>query len=145
MRGQESKHGSDPVCLGPHPFLPRLVQLLKDPELQALFFLVVTMLVSGTLFYRRVEGWNLLDSLCFSVITLTTVGCGDFSPSTTAGNISTMFYIFIRVGIILGYYPTPSSRHSSSGWRLFGILWVSIGCVMIDPRGVLKERSVRGI
>ena len=110
MRGQESKHGSDPVCLGPHPFLPRLVQLLKDPELQALFFLVVTMLASGTLFYRRVEGWNLLDSLCFSVITLTTVGYGDFSPSTTAGNISTMFYIFIGIGIILGSVNAVAER-----------------------------------
>jgi voltage-gated potassium channel len=54
---------------------------LKDPEFQALFFLVVT-LASGALFYSSVEGWSLLDSLFFSVITLTTVGHGDFSPST---------------------------------------------------------------
>jgi voltage-gated potassium channel len=42
-------------------------------------------------------------SLYFSVITLTTVGYGDFSPSTKAGKISTMFNIFIGIGIILGF------------------------------------------
>jgi voltage-gated potassium channel len=31
-------------------------------------------LVFGTLFYWRVEGWNLLDSFYFWIITLTTVG-----------------------------------------------------------------------
>lgn len=65
-------------------FFRILWQSLKDPEFQALFLLVVTMLASGALFYRQVEGWSLLDSLYFSVITLTTVGYGDFSPSTTA-------------------------------------------------------------
>ena len=91
-------------------FFRALWQSLKVPEFQALFFLVVTMLASGTLFYRRVEGWSLLDSLYFSVITLTTVGYGDFSPSTTAGRIFTMFYIFIGIGIILGFVNAVAER-----------------------------------
>jgi hypothetical protein len=91
-------------------FFRALWQSLKDPEFQALFFLVVTMLASGTLFYRRVEGWDLLDSLYFSVITLTTVGYGDFSPSTTTGKIFTMFYIFIGIGIILGFVNAVAER-----------------------------------
>jgi voltage-gated potassium channel len=91
-------------------FFRALWQSLKDPEFQALFLLVVTMLASGTLFYRRVEGWNLLDSLYFSVIALTTVGYGDFSPSTTAGKIFTMFYIFIGIGIILGFVNAVAER-----------------------------------
>lgn len=91
-------------------FFRALLQSLRDPEFQALFFLVVTMLASGALFYWQVEGWSLLDSLYFSVITLTTVGYGDFSPSTTAGKIFTMFYIFVGIGIILGFVNTVADR-----------------------------------
>lgn len=91
-------------------FFRVLWQSLKDPEFQALFFLVVTTLASGALFYWRVEGWSLLDSLYFSVITLTTVGYGDFSPSTTAGKIFTMIYIFIGIGIILGFVNAVAER-----------------------------------
>ena len=38
---------------------------LQDPEFRALGFLVFIILLTGTLFYRRVEGWSLLDSLYF--------------------------------------------------------------------------------
>ena len=44
-------------------FFRGLLQSLKDLELQALFFLVVTMLASEALFYWRVAGWVLLGSL----------------------------------------------------------------------------------
>jgi voltage-gated potassium channel len=91
-------------------FFRAMWQSLKDSEFQALFLLVITMLASGALFYRRVEGWNLLDSLYFSVITLTTVGYRDFSLSTTAGKIFTMFYIFIGIGIILGFVNAVTER-----------------------------------
>ncbi len=57
----------------------------------------------GTWFYSRVEGWGVLNSLYFSVITLTTVGYGDFSPQTPAGKIFTMLYIMIGLGLISGF------------------------------------------
>lgn len=103
-------------------FFRALWQSLKDPEFQALFLLVVTMLASGALFYRQVEGWSLLDSLYFSVITLTTVGYGDFSPSTTAGKIFTMFYIFIGIGIILGFVNAVAERSMEQRGRIRSLL-----------------------
>jgi len=45
--------------------------------------LLITM-SSGTLI-GRLEGWNLCDSFYFSIMTATTIGFGDFSPSTRAG------------------------------------------------------------
>lgn len=91
-------------------FIRALWRSLKDPEFQALFFLVVVMLALGTWFYSGAEGWSLLDSLYFSVITLTTVGYGDFSPSTVAGKIFTIFYIFVGIGIILGFVNLVAER-----------------------------------
>ena len=107
----------------PIPFIWVLVRFirtlwisLKDPEFQALFFLVVVTLASGAVFYRVAEGWSLLDSLYFSVITLTTIGYGDLSPSTTAGKIFTMIYIFVGLGIILGFVNAIAER-SAEGRR----------------------------
>jgi len=57
-----------------------------------------------------VEGWNLLDSLYFSVVTLTTIGYGDLSPSTAASKIFTIFYIFVGLGIILAFVNTVAER-----------------------------------
>ena len=37
-------------------------------------------IASGTGFYTLVEGLRLVDALYFSVVTLTTVGYGDFAP-----------------------------------------------------------------
>jgi hypothetical protein len=91
-------------------FARTLWRSLKDPEFQALFFLVVVVLISGTWFYSLVEGWSLLDSLYFSVITLTTVGYGDFSPSTVAGKIFTIFYIFVGIGLILSFLNAIAER-----------------------------------
>lgn len=74
-----------------------------DPQFRALGFLVAVLLVSGTFFYWRVEGWTVIDSLYFSVITLTTVGYGDLSPSTTASKIFTVVYVLIGLGILVSF------------------------------------------
>lgn len=91
-------------------FLRSIGRSIKDPDFQALLFLVTITLASGTIFYWRTEGWGLLDAFYFSVITLTTVGYGDLSPSTPASKIFTVFYIFVGVGIILGFVNAIAER-----------------------------------
>jgi voltage-gated potassium channel len=84
---------------------------LSDPEFEALLTFLVIILASGTIFYHEIEAWSWLDSLYFSVITITTVGYGDLTPHTVIGKIFTMFYLFIGIGTLLTFV-TYIARHA---------------------------------
>ena len=55
-------------------------------------------LVTGTAGYIVIEGWNLLDALYMTVITLTTVGYLEVHEMSAAGRIFTMFLLIGGVG-----------------------------------------------
>lgn len=72
-----------------------------DPAFRGVMQLTLVLLLTGTVFYARVEGWTLFQSLYFSVITLTTVGYGDVAPVTVAGRAFTMGYVLFGLGIVV--------------------------------------------
>lgn len=76
---------------------------LSDPQSRALAFLVLVLLVTGTVFYWRWEDWTLLDSLYFSVITLTTVGYGDLAPTRAPTKVFTIVYVLLGLGILVSF------------------------------------------
>ncbi|TVP86535.1 MAG: two pore domain potassium channel family protein [Alkalicoccus sp.] len=76
---------------------------MKDPEFQVLLTLMVFTLFSGTIFYSTVEGLRVFDAFYFSVITLSTVGYGDFSPQTDFGKLFTVVYIFTGIGLLMAF------------------------------------------
>lgn len=94
-------------------FWRSLIKGFRDPEFKGLFLIVVLILISGTFFYHSVEKWRWLDSLYFSVTTLTTVGYGDLSPHTDLGKIFTMMYLFVGIGVILGFINAVAAHHST--------------------------------
>jgi voltage-gated potassium channel len=59
---------------------------------------LVFSIILGTIGFRVIEGWSLVDSLYATVQTLTTVGYGDITPQRTAGRIFAVFIMLIGVG-----------------------------------------------
>jgi voltage-gated potassium channel len=99
---EEVEHKRALCPVGPLPSHVR--RSWENPEFRRLAAITALALVLGTLFYWRVEGWSVLDSIYFSVITLTTVGYGDLAPTTAAGKVFTIFCGFAGIGIILGFF-----------------------------------------
>lgn len=61
---------------------------------------LIFVLALGSVFYHYAEGWGWVDSLYFCVVTLSTVGYGDFSPTTTGSKLFTIFYILTGIGLL---------------------------------------------
>ena len=66
-----------------------------------IIYLLLLILIAGTLGYHFIEGWSIFDSLYMTVITLATVGYGEVHPLTIAGRVFTIFLILGGMGIIL--------------------------------------------
>jgi len=64
-------------------------------------WIVVFLLLAGTLAYHALEGWSYFDSLYFTTMTVTTIGYGDFLPSTPASKAFTIVFALAGVSMIL--------------------------------------------
>ena len=87
-------------------FFETIQAFLSNSRYRSLLWTVFVVLVIGTVTYHYLEEWTWLDSFYFSFITLTTIGYGDFAPTTDAGKIFTIIYIIIGVGVILSFINT---------------------------------------
>jgi ABC-type microcin C transport system permease subunit YejB len=74
---------------------------MDDDAFRATLFLFLALLIAGTIIYTVLEGWSLLDSLYFCVVTLATVGYGDLYPTTDLGKAFTILYILTGVGVLV--------------------------------------------
>jgi voltage-gated potassium channel len=54
----------------------------------------------GTTFYSIFESWSYVDAFYFSAMTLTTIGYGDFFPSSTLTKLFTIGYAFFGIGLM---------------------------------------------
>jgi voltage-gated potassium channel len=91
-------------------FIRGLASGASDPAFRRILTFSVIVLVSGTIAMNRIEGWSLFDSFYFSVIALTTVGFGDFSPQTDLGKLFTIFYVLTGIGIIVAFVNALGER-----------------------------------
>lgn len=75
----------------------------RDPEFQAIIFLLIMAVLGGSIFYHWIEGWSWLDSAYFSVVALTTVGDATLGPTTGLSKIFTMVFSLIGIGLVLAF------------------------------------------
>ena len=81
-----------------------IISFLKDKSYRNLLFRTNFFIALGTVVYQYVKGWSWPDPLYFSVITLTTIGYGDFSLQRDSGKIFTLLYIIVGVALLLGFF-----------------------------------------
>lgn len=73
----------------------RTIDALKKLALVIVYYIV------GVLFYNSYEDWDILTCVYFITISSTTVGYGDYHPTSNYSRLFTMFYLFFGIiGVI---------------------------------------------
>jgi voltage-gated potassium channel Kch len=83
----------------------------RDPETKALPFVAAALLLTGTIFYWGAEDWTIVQALYFSVVTLTTIGYGDFTPTSAGTQIFTIIYILTGLGVFVALLASVAEQY----------------------------------
>jgi len=82
-------------------FIGSIAGVVRNERTRGIGLALLGLLATGTIFYSLVEGWDPLDALYFSVISLATVGYGDLTPDTALGKVFTIFFVLSGVGVLV--------------------------------------------
>ena len=100
-----------PLLLAFRGLVRAIVAVWRDPETKALPVVAGALVLTGTLFYWRFEDWTFVEALYFSIVTLTTVGYGDFSPTTPGTQIFTILYILTGFGVLVALLTSVAQQY----------------------------------
>jgi hypothetical protein len=78
-----------------------IIAAFGTPRVQALLLVCLLIALCQALVFRLVEGWRFLDAFYFSVVSMATVGYGDFAPETALGKILAMGFLMIGIGVFV--------------------------------------------
>jgi voltage-gated potassium channel len=93
----------------------------RDPETKALPLVAGALVLTGTIVYWRFEDWTIIQALYFSVVTLTTVGYGDLTPTSAGTQIFTIIYILTGLGVLVALLSSIAQqyiRQKAAGGRV---------------------------
>ncbi len=75
--------------------------MILTGKLKIALLILLTIFIVGTIGFHFIEEWSFVDSFYATIITLSTVGYGDFVPVTAGGKFFTVFIIIFGVGTML--------------------------------------------
>jgi len=78
-----------------------LEELGSNADLIVVIGIIVLMLAIGTGAFSYLEGWTLVDSLYFSVSTITTIGYGDLVPTSDGSKLVMIGYALVGISLLL--------------------------------------------
>lgn len=81
-----------------------MMDVIRDQDSRPVLVYALLTLLLGMVAYHFLEGWSYLDSLYFSVISLATIGYGDFTPTTEIGRAFTIVYVINGIVILLALF-----------------------------------------
>ncbi len=86
---------------GVRDILGGIKHAFSSSQVQFLAALTALLIATASVFYHLVEGWGWIDAFYFSVITISTVGYGDFAPQTDIGKLFTSVYVLCGLGLFV--------------------------------------------
>jgi hypothetical protein len=110
-----------------------VAETVRDPATRGIGIVALGIILVATVFFSIVEGWGPLDALYFSVISLATVGYGDFTPTSALGKIGAIVMVAFGVGIIAVFFAGIASRASERAAQRAAVI-----------RGRIEDRAKRG-
>ena len=78
------------------------MRIFRHPKFLFLIGVASILIVGGAGIFSLLEGWSYLDSLYFTVSTITTVGYGDLHVTQTLSKLIAIFYMVLIVPFVLG-------------------------------------------
>jgi voltage-gated potassium channel len=100
-----------PLLLAARELGRALAAVWRDPETKALPVVAGVLVLTGTLFYWRFEDWTIIEALYFCVVTLTTVGYGDLTPTSAGTQIFTIVYILTGFGVLVALLTSVAEQY----------------------------------
>ncbi|VDP15987.1 unnamed protein product [Soboliphyme baturini] len=90
----------------------------------------VSSLGFGVLLFRYLEGWDLLDALYFSFVTLSSIGFGDIVPANPGHVIFSIVYILCGISMLSLIFDDVESEISS---------WICCVVASVLPKEKIEE------
>ena len=99
-----------------HPVLRNMDPWMRNSILMAFntcVLIVLYCLLGGVVYVNSEPDWSIVDAIYFCIVTMSTVGYGDLSPSTKGTKLFTIFMIFIGILVVFSQVAALINRIAS--------------------------------
>ena len=90
-----------------------LISFFKDEVYRELLITIIILIGISTIVFHNTEKWSWLDSIYFSISTITTTGYGDLYPKSEIGKIYNIFFLLASLVLILMFINTMNQHYNA--------------------------------